>query len=390
MSSDLISIRCSSLPRLAQCPGSLRAAEGIVSEDSAQSLAGTAGHAALERYYNQFFAEENHNPIDAFTGSLDDITAGRARWYAKVMDGIIADHGGAQNIKTEVEMSVMLKNGFGVVKLTGHADLIVYCNDGVVLLSDWKFNFLSVPEAARNIQLMGYAYLLSKQQTAPTPFEEIHTVLIAGGNENPFTAAVYNPGTIERAEKHLFAIVRDAVAADARRIPSEDSCKYCPAKCTQRCPETLALIEEHGTELVGADENIQLPATKQDARDLYDKAKFLRSLCEKYEGMVKEAVQADPEGWADFFTLQSTGSTRTIKDAQAAYEVFVDTNSLLDAETFLSLVSLPIGKLEAACKDSLKERGVPVKDQKMMIAGLLGDNLELKEKAPSLKAVKND
>jgi len=103
--------------------------------------------------------------------------------------------------------------------------------------------------------------------------------------------------------------------------------------------------------------------------------------------MVKDAVTDDPERFDGVFELRSTGNTRTILDAQAAYTVFVDNEGLLDAETFLSLVTLPIGKLEAALKPALKELEIKVKDQKAFVAGLLGDNLELKEKAPSLKTI---
>ena len=130
-----------------------------------------------------------------------------------------------------------------------------------------------------------------------------------------------------------------------------------------------------------------LPANKDEAAALRRAAKSFISLAESYVERIDAEVRAHPEEWSDQFVLQSTGSTRKIKSAQEAYRVFVEENNMLSADGFLSLVTVPIGKLEAALKEPLKDTGVPVKDQKALVAAMLGDNLESEEKAQSVKAV---
>jgi len=383
-------IRCSSLPRYAMCPGALTAEDGLKSEDSAVSLAGTEGHGALERYYDRYQEFLRYDPVEVglrpsiseFLDGLDDMTASRARWYAHVMDGAIEEHGGAVEIHTEVAMSMVLS----VVRLIGHNDLTVICADGVTLISDWKFNFLEVPEAAHNIQLMGYALLAIRDETVLADIPgEIHTILIAGGNENPFTAAKYTPASTIALETYIKSIVAGSLADDAKRVPNDDACKYCTASGTTRCPERL---EEIGNVPALAMPYEILP-NPDKCLELFKAVKMVETFGRKFMSDVKAAVTENPEAWADVFELSNTGNTRTIKDAQDAYNIFVTDNGLVTHEEFMETMKVAIGKLEKACKPVMKERSIPVKDQKMMIARLLGNNLELKEKAKSLKVVKS-
>jgi len=369
--SEITKIRCSSLPRLAACPGSLKACEGIPSKSSAVSEMGTQTHQAIEDHFMRV-------PCSVV---LDDRQQRVASWFIYNAEEIIEAHGGAKDVYPELQLSGIIADGF---EITGKPDLIVRCNDGKWLLFDWKAGFAEVPKAAANIQLMGYAWLLSTNEGISAGIEAY--LFNAGGDrDKSMTGTNYDRDSIGFAKSKLTGIVQSAVLRDVRN-PSEDACKYCQAKCTTRCPETLERVAT-GSALLVMPEDL-LPAIKQDAADLRGKAKELIKLAEAYIARIDDEVKANPEAWAEFFTLQSTGSTRTIKDAQAAYNEIVEVNHLLDAPTFLSLVSLPIGKLEEACKPVLKERGVPVKDQKMMIAGLLGDNLELKEKSQTVKEVK--
>ena len=218
------------IPDLALCPGKLLACEGIQSKDSVQSTAGTAGHAALEQYYNQ----HGYMPVEAFTGTLDDMTASRCHWYAKTIDELIASHGGALSIQTELHLKRMLWEG---VELSGHIDLLVRCNDGIDMIVDYKFNFLEVTRASQNLQLMAYGILWQPQAR-----EEIHTILTAGGNEEPFTATPWGAGTLFAAFNEMVKICWPAMKIDAPRCPS-DACRYCPAKCSSRCPETMDIIK---------------------------------------------------------------------------------------------------------------------------------------------------
>lgn len=368
--SETIKIRCSSLPRLALCPGSLKACEGIPSKSSPVAEMGTQTHQAIE---DHFLHRAGHTVLDARQEKV-------ASWFIAKAEELIESHGGAKDVYPELQLSGLIADGF---EITGKPDLFVMCNDGKWLLFDWKCGFAEVPKAAANIQLMGYAWLLSTNEGISGGIEA-YLFNAGGSRDQSMTGTMYDRDSIGFAKSKLTDIVQSAVLRDVRN-PSEDACKYCQAKCTTRCLETLERVSTGSALLILPDD--LLPAVKADAAALRGKAKELIRLAEAYIDQIDDAVKASPEAWAEFFILQSTGSTRTIKDAQKAYEVIVGREQLMDSDAFLALVTLPIGALEKALKDKLTEKQIPVKDQKMHVAGLLGDNIELKEKAQSVKAV---
>lgn len=378
----MINVRCSSLPRSAACPGSLEASRDLSSGDSVVSLAGNAGHVALERYYNQpgHTTGEAVGPIDEFAAELDDMTSYRARWYAETVDSLISSHGGAQEVHTEVAMSSEIVAH--QVTLTGHADLVVVCRDGTTLITDWKFNYLDVPRASENIQLMGYVWLWDQQRHANDG--AIHACLSAGGNDEPFTVADYTPVAVRRASARLEEIVCRALVPDtSTRVPGAEQCRYCPAQGTERCPESVEQVLA-----VAKTAPFEVLPSPERCVELFEAVKAVETLGKKFLAMLKDAVVADPDAWAAHFSLQPTGSTRTITDAQAAYREIVEIGGFLSSDQFLGLVSVPIGKLEKAMKDPLAASGIPAKDQKRVVESLLAGLIEAKEKAPILKLAK--
>ena len=368
--SETIKIRCSSLPRLALCPGSLKACEGILSKPSPVAEMGTQTHQAIE---DHFLKRAGHTTLDARQEKV-------ASWFICKAEEIIAAHGGAKDVYPELQLSGIIADGF---EITGKPDLLVLCNDGKWLLFDWKCGFAEVPRAAANIQLMGYAWLLSTNEGVSAGIEA-YLFNAGGSREQSTTGTMYDRDSIGLAKCKLTDIVQSAVLRDVRN-PGEEQCKYCQAKCTTRCLETLERVATGSALLVLPDD--LLPAVKADAAALRGKAKELIRLAEAYIDQIDDAVKASPEAWSEFFTLQSTGSTRKIESAQEAYRVVVEESGMLSAVEFLGLVSVPIGKLEAALKEPLRAGGAPVKDHKALVATMLGDNLKLEEKAMSLKAV---
>jgi hypothetical protein len=365
--SETIKIRCSSLPRLAACPGSLKACEGIPSKSSAVSEMGTQTHQAIEDHFMRV-------PCSVV---LDDRQQRVSGWFIYNAEEIIASHGGARDVYPELQLSGIIADGF---EITGKPDLIVLCNDGKWLLFDWKCGFAEVPKAAANIQLMGYAWLLSTNEGICAGIEAY--LFNAGGDrDKSMTGTSYDRDSIGLAKCKLTDIVQSAVLRDVRN-PGDDQCKYCQAKCSTRCPETLESLT-----MPPIVRECLLPENKEEAAALRKAAKSFIALAESYIDRIDAEVRAYPEEWAGQFVLQSTGSTRKIESAQEAYRVIVEENAMLSAEQFLGLVSVPIGKLEAALKEPLKDTGVPVKDHKAFVAALLGDNLKSEEKAMSVKAV---
>jgi len=380
----MFKIRCSSLPRLAACPGSLNACAGIPSKDSAVSLAGTDGHAVLERYYGARREQLSGSMvpsdfgIENFTDALDSQTASRCRRYACNIDELIASHGGAVQILTEHEMSFPIADG---VEITGHADLIVICADGIHLVIDYKFNFLEVERASRNIQIMGYVVLWANECQAT---REIHGVLIAGGNEIPYTATSYNRETVKKAIQKLTTIVQSAVLRDVRN-PGEEQCKYCQAKCTTRCPETLERVST-GSALMVMPENL-LPAVKADAAALRSKAKELIKLAESYVERIDAEVRAYPEEWAGQFTLQSTGDKTTVLSVKDVYRILVLEEKVLTDDEFFAGVTFSFPKATEAAADRLSLLGYVKGKIQDALEGMCWAFIQKKPKEKSVKAV---
>ena len=75
-------------------------------------------------------------------------------------------------------------------------------------------------------------------------------------------------------------------------------------------------------------------------------------------------------------------------DAQKAYDALVSSGMITSDRFIKDCVECKIGSVEAACKPALIEKQIPVKDHRMFIAVLLGDNIEAKEKQPSVKEVR--
>ena len=365
--SEVTKIRCSSLPRLAACPGSLKACEGLESKSSAVSEMGSRIHAAIESYYI------DGTFVDVGVSERDLMVV---RWFTAKADELIASHGGSHDVYPEFPMRGIIADG---VEITGHADLIVRCNDGKWLLFDWKCGYAEVPKAAANIQLMGYAWLLSTNEGMGGGIEAY--LFSAGSKDAPLSGTMYDRDSIGMVKQKLTDIVQSAVLRDVRN-PGDDQCRYCQAKCSTRCPETLESLA-----MPPIVRECLLPANKDEAAALRKAAKSFIALAESYVERIDAEVRAYPDEWKDRFVLQSTGRTRKVESAQEAYRVIVEENCMLSAAEFLALVTVPIGNLEVAMKPGLTAHGVPVKDQKALVATMLGDNLKLEEKAMSVKAV---
>lgn len=102
------------------------------------------------------------------------------------------------------------------------------------------------------------------------------------------TIAVFGQDELEDAVSELHALCDRNYRPDAQRIPGHTQCHHCRARST--CPEALALS------LVPLSKPVswELLDSRQK-RDLYDRAKLAKSICEKIESAVREDMEKDPE-----------------------------------------------------------------------------------------------
>lgn len=366
--------RCSELKRIADCSGSKKAASGMPTKSGAQCIVGNEAHKVLENYFKNYHIEGNE--LD--TSGLDDYTAFRVRRYAEKAEEMAEEHGGICSLITESAHEIECESFI----LTGHIDLLIYCDDGMTIVIDWKFNYLDVPTAGENIQTLGYAVL-----TACSP---VKVALFADGNEeqeDKFTCATYTDKQLKgSAVDYLVTICEAAMKNEASRNPTEDACKYCPAKCSTRCPETVQGATEPSKEMITYAST--LPTAKDDVKALFQRACEVAKLADDMKKRIKAAVLEDPEHWEGALELKDAGCTRSVIDVQSAYDSLVRFHEIITPEQFKSVTSVSIGQLEKACKKPLIELGYKAKDCKQAVEDMLGDNLEKKQKAPSLKVVK--
>ena len=373
------SIRSSSMPKASMCPGSLEASKGLKSEDTEWSKEGTLNHLAMQSYFLDVEFDESR---------LSDEGSLLTRWFIKEVNTLIEKHGGAKRLIPELELQANVPGTD--ITLTGHIDLVVLCEDGTTLIIDFKFGRLEVTPAAKNIQLLAYVWLYWMESKNNDEFktDTIDAYIFSAGNDKAFTGVRYNASSLASAGLHLAGIIKKASDENAPRIPSEEACRYCEAKGTDRCPESKEWVEQAAVGLgLMKTEAPQLPADKQEVVRIFKAIKQVESFGRKFNAMLKEELQADPKAWGGLFELKPGNKVRKIVDVQGVYERIVEGADLVKPEALLNVVELPIGNLEALLKEPLKEAGVLVKDQKDYISDMLGELIEIKENEPSVKVI---
>lgn len=374
-----LSIRSSSVPQFELCPGAYAACKGITSPDNPASLEGTQCHMAMEAYYLGVEFDESR---------LTDSGSMLTRWFKKEMDGLIESHDGAKKVITELEMSHPIPGS--KIKLTGHVDLLVLCNDGTALVVDWKFGRLEVTPAPKNSQLMAYTWLFSKASEGNSELAHTHidAFIFSAGSDKAFTGVRYKKESIAGIGSYLSSIATDATDPEAKRIPTEPACRYCQASGTDTCHESKEWVEQAavGMELMKT-VDAQLPADSLEVVRIFKAIKQVDSFGTKFLARLKAEVIADPDKWQQHFKVQPGNKTRSITDVQGVYDAIVTGADLVPAEALLNTVELSIGKLEKLLKEPLKENGIKAGKQKDYIAELLGDLIETDQNAPSIKLV---
>lgn len=373
-------VRSSNMPQLNACPGALAACENLESKDTEYSKEGTLNHLAMYSHWIGVEFDESR---------LSDDGVVLTRWFQKETETLIEKHGGAKRLIPEIAFECVLP-GTEIV-LTGHVDLCAICEDGTVLIIDYKFGRLEVTKASENIQVMSYSWLFAQAAigNAEFTFTTIDAYIFsAGNNEKPFTGVRYTRQNIGYLGTYLSGIAKNALDANAKRIPSEPACRYCPAKCTDRCPESKEWVQQTavGLELIRSEEQ-RLPANKDEVVRIFKAIKQVESFGRKFMDMLKAELDANPAAWEGAFELKPGNRVRSVADVQGVYEKVVDGADLVSPQAFLGIVKLSIGDLEKVLKQPLLDAGIKVKDQKNYIADMLGDLVEETQNKPSIKVV---
>lgn len=242
------------------------------------------------------------------------------------------------------------------------------------LVTDYKTGRGEVASAEGNMQLRALAVLVAEEYKL-----ERVTVAIVQPLAGPPSVCLYAKGDLKVARKEIAGIIDAIHKPDSPRIPSPKACQYCKAKGTERCPESIAVVESLPMEVSRDGREIVL--TPERLAELLEKLPMVEKVIEAIRGKARRMLELGETvpGW----TLKPGAERETITDPTAVYNraAAVGVNS----ESFMACVSITKTKLKDAVKSATGDKGKAL-DARM--ESILAGCTETKQAAPSLAKVK--
>lgn len=340
----------SSMERYKLCPGSYMAERGLPETTSDDAEAGNRIHAALAG--------------ETVTPPLTDDEE-RTMEACRKQDG---------KLTTEVVPAWDIVNRerryWSGKDWSGKPDLVVVdvmASEGLVI--DYKTGRGEVASADGNMQLRALAVLVADEHKL-----DLVTVAIVQPIAGPPSVCRYSAGDLKVARKEVLGIIDAIHKPDAPRIPSPKACQYCKAKGTERCPESIAVVEALPMEVSRDGREIVL--TPERLAELLEKLPMVEKVIEAIRGKARRMLEAGETvpGW----TLKPGAERETITDPTTVYNraAAVGVNS----EAFMACVSVTKTKLKDAVKAATQDKGKAL-DARM--ESILAGCTETKQAAPS-------
>lgn len=222
-------IRASNIHRYRNCQGA-PAAEAGIPEREAKSWTtdGTLIHAALES-------------AEAFK-SLPEHLVDTAEWMDQsrqyLIDKVFPEQEGYERLEVIRERLFYVEYE-GEKIISGHPDFVqigTIFGKRVALILDFKAGFLEVPAPEANDQLRSYS--VAVWQDTELKIDEVYASIVPrfGVAKTP---VFYSSSDLPQALLDLVEVYQAVKEAKATRTPGVGACRYCLARSTSRCPETL-------------------------------------------------------------------------------------------------------------------------------------------------------
>lgn len=350
----------SSFRRRALCPASYRLEAGLSEIPSEAAEAGSARHEAVETAIQSFIRGEDNPPLD----EAAEAAYGRFKLIAASAPG---------EIHAERRMEYRYA---GVTVYAGTADVVIDCGEKVVII-DWKFGRLPVPDAAENLQCAGYA--LAAMQTFGASSAEAH---VCNPVINQYSSASWSSDDVPSLTKTIMDIIAACREDDAPIVPGEEQCRYCKAAAHGTCP---ALAKTADLAAVRAEELAPLPdlsvLTADQLTALREKCDLVAMLAARVDERIREVCERN--GSCGPWRLKEVAGGREIRDMPAAYAA-----SGMTAEDFLSCCTCSVPKLEKLYADNLVAAGETstLREARARFSNVLGGMIT--RKASSTRLVK--
>ena len=351
----MIKASASSLDRIAACPGSHAAEQGMPYKPSEAAAEGTMLH-------------------DVMSGVRDTkgLTSGQRRYISYCSEqgrALLAEH-------VDGEKPEVVKEWYAQARLLDHivsakSDFTAW-GDTKALVIDWKFGREPVDRAEVNLQLRPYAIIAAQEK----PAIEVTTVAIvqpAVAPEDRVTVAQYTREDIHQAKAELNYILVAASKADAKRVPGAH-CRYCKALGTTRCPEST----EQAMALVPLT-NAQVMPTGAELAKFIGAWKLMEPMGKVLMEHAREQLQADPDSIPGWY-LTDDIPIRSLPDVETAWKA-ADAAGVTAAE-FMAACSVGVGSLEEIMRARFEWRA---KDTKGEFNRIMAEALASETKRGSIK-----
>jgi len=343
--------------QLALCPVSFRRSQGLPDIETEYSVSGDRIHLKLAKQDSSVvLSPKEQEDYDRCEGHY-------AHFMATL--GLVAR-------ETRVENRLWLEIG-GQKFCSGQYDRLAICEDGTVVVVDFKTGYKEVEAATSNLQLRWLAVLVNQ---AYQPRGNIVAAIIAPNNfGRPVTAVTYSKEHIALAEQEMLSILTKSQEPNAPANPGPTQCTYCKAKpvCNEYQQWVRSVLPAKAAEL---------PVEKYWTPEQW--VSFFTVLPQAEKGLSDRKEQArklltDNPNAIPGLVLKPSGSIRQVSDVNQAY---LRLQKTLTAPQFIECCSVSIPDLERAYKNA---RGVTAKQAKTDLESVLSGLVESKEKKPSVK-----
>ena len=275
-------MRCSSLPRIFQCPQSRHKPEGIMIDQTSDAAEmGTLVHKVIADYIRGYEVDWN-----AYTVEVKYLVNNGIKFYQMLVD----DYGlTLRSIEEPIEKG----------SLTGTPDLVMTSEDGDLYVIDWKTG-----RVQRDYMRQGQGYV--------SCLADEGYFIIADLRTGEYEVSKYTQENIKAFRKEL------AKVAKSEAYNPSEACEFCPR--SHECDARGVLVRSHIKDLLSLDGVVELtPALISDAET---QVGIIKRIIKNYDDAKKMLVAEHGE-----ITL-SDGRVMSIEDNER--ETIVLNKQLLD------------------------------------------------------------
>ncbi|MDF3059343.1 MAG: hypothetical protein K0R17_3558 [Rariglobus sp.] len=365
----------SAFQRYDLCPGSWNAAQLVPAATRNQSSVDAAEGTML----HEQIALRSRADIEANSDLSQKLSHEQRATLLRALnnDAALIEQYGITPRQVDIEKRLFLHDPVKLAPVaSGKFDRVLYGDfNARVLVIDYKFGRGDVESAELNHQLRFSAAVLDAEHGPEEVIVAINQPRADGGMQ--VTSAVYTRDDLVKAREEVFAILEKIRDPNAPRIAGYEQCKYCPARGTSACPESIAAVAK----VAGLPDNLN-PSELAEALKL---AKLAERVIEAMREQAKTWLAIQPDaipGW-----LMKPGQTRkSVTDAQRAFNI-LSADGLVTQDEFVAACSV---KLTDLVEIVAEKKGLKVKAAREAVETSLRADFLIDEKttAPSLAEAK--